>query len=366
MLSSTSSSSQRLPSLAWRPMWTYALILPLLFILILEGRMALRGYQPTLVDSEIHWLEERARVASLGNSALVLVGGSRIQLGMDVPLLRELTGMEPVQLAIDGNSYGPVLKGLAEDAEFTGTVIVDFYEGTAINPPPDALSTRYANRYRQQRAHFQSWNFDRIENMLERQLKSHLRSYADGARPLDSLLTRIAHQTNVQQYLVTHPDRSRSADYARVPMPDFYFGRVMRNLGTNAPPANSHFANPRALNSELVRRIDALPVAAPAAFAPQLAELQRWTQAIQRRGGKVILLVMPSSGLVHEMERHSYPRNIFWDRIARNFPAKMIHYEDYPALRDYRCPDGSHLDYRDKAGFTAAFVKQADLLRKQD
>ena len=363
MLSSTSSSNQRLPSLEWRTIWWMPVLLPLCFILILEGRLALRGFQPTLVDSETHWQEERARVAGLGKNALVLVGASRIQLGVDIPLLRTLSGKEPVQLAIDGNSYAPVLQSLAEDPGFIGTVIVDFAEGANIVPMPTGLATAYTGHYRQQASHYQNWNFDRIENRLSRLVQGILRSYADGARPLDSLLSRLMEPPTTRQYLLTHPDRSRSADYSRVPMPDFYLSRVMRHLGKDAPDAGTTFASQRALHEELARRIARLPADDPAKLAGSYALLTDWLQKIRGRGGRVIMLAMPTSGLVHDADRKRYPRELFWDPLAKTLPATMIHYEDFPAMRQFICPDGSHLDYRSKPAFTMALVNAAGLQR---
>jgi hypothetical protein len=35
-----------------------------------------------------------------------------------------------------------------------------------------------------------------------------------------------------------------------------------------------------------------------------------------------------------------------------------LHFEDVPAMRGYRCPDGCHLDSRDAPSFTRALLNE--------
>ena len=44
--------------------------------------------------------------------------------------------------------------------------------------------------------------------------------------------------------------------------------------------------------------------------------------------------------------------------------APAVHFEDVPGMRDIECPDGSHLDYRQRAGFTAALAQALELDRR--
>jgi hypothetical protein len=86
-----------------------ALVMPLLVGALLEYMLAAKGFQATTLDTPQLWIEQRARASALGEEALILVGGSRIQLGLDLPLLRETLPLEPVQLAVDGSSSFAVL-----------------------------------------------------------------------------------------------------------------------------------------------------------------------------------------------------------------------------------------------------------------
>ena len=86
-------------------------------------------------------------------------------------------------------------------------------------------------------------------------------------------------------------------------------------------------------------------------------------QKIQRRGGDVILLRFPSTRLFLQHEQNYFPREQYWDAIARGTTALSIHFEDRPAVAQLSPPDGSHLDYRD-AEFMTRFV--AEVIQTRD
>ena len=361
MLSSTSSSNQRLPVLPWLRLWIPALLLVVVLAALLEFRLALRGIAPTQLDSEARWLEERSRASSDGPQSLVLIGASRIQLGIDVPLLQRLSGKPAHQLAIDGSSYWPVLRGLANDDTFSGTVIVDYYHHTPMDNAHGGLAATYEQHYQQKKAQLRQWHFDRLENLLEWHWRGLLRSYADGARPLDSLFYRILNQPQMPQYLRTNFDRSRDADYRKLPMPDFYLARVRRNLGEHAPTNLDRYRSYPELFAALQQSIASLPIADRSEQTEKHRQLRAAVEKIQARGGQVIFLVMPSSGNVRDIEQRQYPDALFLQPLQQALPAPVINSTSQPQCADFVCPDGSHLDYRDKARFTAAFASVAGL-----
>jgi hypothetical protein len=104
-----------------------------------------------------------------------------------------------------------------------------------------------------------------------------------------------------------------------------------------------------------------------AAFDARLAQMQRWADAIEARGGQVIWLRLPSSGAVRELEQARWPRQTYWDRLARRNPSFSIHCDDHPTLSGFTCPDGSHLDGPAADRFTRALIhllQQKKLIRK--
>lgn len=355
--SSISSSNQRLQSLAWKPILVGAFLLLFSFVGVMELRLAAKGFRPSVTDSEMLWLRERLRASDLGEHALILVGGSRIQLGMDLDVLRQKTGLEPVQLAIDGSPPLPILEGLAHDPNIRGTIIVDYYDYFLKPANPNDRAKLYEEHFKWTSHRIRVVDYEIIESYLTSRLRNALRSYADGARPLTSLLTRIFVRDSTPQYLITLPDRSRLADYHLLPMPAFYYGRVVRNLGQQIDfPDNATYADVERILKEKIGQIKPKE---NSDYMKWLEYLEKLVQIIRGRGGKVFFIVMPSSGLVHEIERKNYPRNLFWDRFAKQISARTIHFEDFRSLSYFICPDGSHLDYRDRVNFTTALIEIA-------
>jgi hypothetical protein len=362
--SSTSSSEGLLPELDWKWIFSGALLILLAYVATTEIALARRGFDATVHDSEARWLKERRKASALGSRALILVGASRIQLDFDLDSLRQKTGLEPVQLAIDGSSYVPVLQGLARDPSIRGTVVLDLMPGpVSLEAESSGASHSYQSEYEALTSRKMQWpSYPVLEDELADGMRSRLISYADGGRPWDALVNRLINTKTTPQYLSTLPDRSRRADYARVKMPDFYFARVLRHLGN---PAEIEADQPSDRLAEqlgaYVRRLQPRPQ--DAQTEKGLVDLQHAVSAIQSRGGKVIIAVLPTSGLVQEADARRFPRRLYWDRVVATTTARTVHWQEHPSLSGFACPDGSHLDQRDTTAFTNAFIAVAGLER---
>ena len=62
------------------------------------------------------------------------------------------------------------------------------------------------------------------------------------------------------------------------------------------------------------------------------------------------------------VDERRFPRRVFWEMFVKDAMVNAIHFEDEPTLNDFICPDGSHLDYRDRDRFSRALgeiVKRA-------
>jgi hypothetical protein len=352
--SSTSSSEAALPVQRWRLIFGAGLAIFACLLLAMEARLAMLGYEPTLLDSRERWLHERSRASALGERALILVGASRIQLGVDLDVLRQETGLEPVQLALDGSAHLPVLEGLARDPSIRGTVIVDYYDG-AIGVGGGAGAGHQAAWEKLPRGGFALPTSDVTERLLERLLHENLRAFSDGATPMLSFKHRIVTGARSTRYLITAADRSRYADYSRVSLPEAYHARVARSLGLG--PDQAGFNDQSDLQT-LVKSQQALD---NQAFISGTRYTRSLVQAIQSRGGKVIFVGMPSSGMVREIEERRYPRDRFWDYFAEHGGARALHSAYEPALGAFSCPDGSHLDKKDRAAFTRELIRALNL-----
>jgi hypothetical protein len=350
--SSISSFERLVPAGPWPKIVLSALFVAVLFIAAIEVRLAIRGFHPTATDSEWSWVVQRERASRLGDHALVLVGASRVLLDVDLDVLRRASGLEPVQLAIDGSSFVPVLEDLADDPSITGTVLIGYQDNVIASTDGESAAAGFvAAWHRRERAH-RIPTFASTESALTDWVHAKLRSYADGARPITSVSSRIIAPNPTPQYLLTRPDRSWLADYSKVEMPRFYYGRVQRTLGETIPARpGMTWAD---LDDEIRRRIETMPTADASLVDTRSRHVAALVRKIEARGGHVEIAAFPTDALVREIDAKRYPRKLFFDQFVAIVGAKAISPADAPALAAFKCPDGSHIDYRDRAAFTAA------------
>lgn len=359
MRSSTSSSdiylrSRVIPCGAWSMSFALAVVFFILFVVSLEWSLAVRGFQPDIVDSAQRWAHERQRARDLGHRALVLVGASRAQLDLDLITLGADSGLKPVQLAIDGASFVPVLSDLAEDDGVVGKIVVEYQDNVLGNSRFEGHARIYIREAAREREQIVGLDFNSMESGLAGIRQKYFRSYADGAGPFTALTMRALASGATPQYLVTDVSRERSADYSRVPMPYTYLDRAASNAGITGVSLRS---SSEIVESQLSARIHALPQASAPDFADNVASIAGMVRRIEARGGEVIFVAFPRSGLVWEADDRRYPRTAFWDRFLTMTGAKGLHFMDVPNLATFHCPDGSHLDVRDKVRFTHAVVR---------
>lgn len=352
MPSSTSSSEafseQALPDgSVTRPLLA-AVTVFLLVLVIFESALAWRGFVPTIVDDQSAWIRERQRVHDHPDAVLV-IGSSRAQLGIDLAVLAHAYRRPVVQLAIDGASFLPVLSGLATDSEFRGTVIVDYtersfeeqrklipahWERAAALRPPGFLASPSV------------WMEARLDGL--RRLYSRL--HADGARPWRNVLGRVLNPEAMPQYLVTLPDRQRLADYSVLDVEGFALRTAARHLEIPLEPSFD-------LAERIEAAIMALVPADEQTVRRDIESLASDVEAIEARGGRVTLVRLPSSGYIARAEERRFPRAISFSLLEGRLPGRTLHFEDDPGLRAFACPDGSHLDRRDRSAFTHALIK---------
>jgi len=344
---------QRLPSLSWRAMLAGALVLLLLSVACMETLLALHGYKPTLAEYFPLWERQRERADTLGADALILVGNSRMQNDVDLDTLRRASGLAPVQLAVSGSSFLSELRNLAADPKITGTILVNFEAEDLVQPEKKDLAYSYQQEY-DRIPHGSLPDFSSSEGWLSDQFHAHLRSYADGVRPLTSLLLRILPGERAGQYTRIRPDREVTVDFAMLPFPRYALVRAAHEYGPGFPDTRS--MSDAEFRMALEAKIAALTPAADTVFKDNIRAVSSMTAAIEARGGHVFFVVFPRSGYIRQIQDRRYPRETFWDRFVAYSSAQTLNFEDVPALRTFNCPDGAHLDPSDRAMFTVALV----------
>lgn len=321
------SANERLPAGPWVRTWLAALAVAATLLCGFEAFWRSRGFTPSVTDDAALWAYTRARLRPSDAEAVALIGSSRIRMGIDSATWAEAHGSRPpVQLAVNGSSCLPVLDHLARDPNFRGLVVCDatlrvwFREGD----PYGGTQAEYVRHYEVRPAAAAVEEPLRI--LVQSALVSRLPALAPG-RLFEHLRTGVG--LPKPDYLITDRDRSIHADFARLDVPEAVRGRG---------------------NEERIRRTKF--GATPDGFRWYLTRVEAAVRAIRARGGEVAFVVLPTSGTVRALEEELYPRRLYWDVLVASTAAIAVHFEDYPALAAFTCPDGSHLDERDSAEYT--------------
>lgn len=351
---STSNSNERLPSGHWGVIWLGSLIIVTVFMAYFEIKIRGLGVLPSLVDSKELWAEHRKRASSLGNKAIILVGASRMQLNIDMDVVKSMTNLEPIQLAIDGSPTIPVLEDLANDVAINSVVLVSIDEAQLNTYYESSQAKDWVASYHKQE---KSANeiYRRIDNYLKRIVDQNLVTHLEGAKPATIITLLGVGANSAENYLVTHLNRSRDADYLKVNSNDVYAERIKRNYGKNL--INNQKLSYEKIFSIYEKEIENLGVSSNKEFLNSVNKIVEYIQKIENRGGKVVLIRFPSDKLIWKIDEKRYPRDAFWKELEKKHK-NTIYFKDYPELSKYELPDGSHLDFRDKNSFTKEILRK--------
>lgn len=324
-----------IPRGPWGRTWLLALALALASLAGWEGLLRRLGHVPSVTDDKDLWCLWRERV--YGRNAVVLLGGSRIQLGVPPSRLRVLLpDCSVVSLAIDGRQPLGTLKDLTEDPEFSGTIICAFHE-TWLEDDSPAGQADYVRHYHD------AWTLDRKINRL---LANRRQGSMASANPYVSALNILKTFMRVRQFpeplcLLTSEDRTRIAtpgSRQRALFLDYRIARVRQVYGQR-------------------------PVATQAEWSARAGALRRLVEKLGAHRGRIVFVRMPTTGEHWRLDEERYPRRDFWDRFAAEVGAPCIHFRDVPKMARLECYDGSHLDAAGAAVFTESLVRELVRLR---
>ncbi|MEP6483391.1 MAG: hypothetical protein ABJB01_03000 [Rudaea sp.] len=315
----------------WWPTWLGCVIVAAGIVIGAEWYWRHAGYVPNVRDSPQLWSIQRDRVDRTRKIPLALLGASRIEFGIDMKLLRQLLpNYEPIMLAQNGRYPLAVLRDLADDENFRGTVLCDI-EPTGLYKKYTDVQQPLVDYYRRQWS--PSWHVHRL-------LLNAWQKHADVANSdfsvAAALVRLIAGDPPLRpDYFRFRTDRSGDIDYTR----------------TDVEAAKNHFR-------ELINRRGNLHAdVEPDQWLADLEPVIEWTRRIEARGGHVIFYQSPTSGQVRVAEHVIHPPELYWNRFADRVPAALDGLAN-PALSAFVEPDDSHLDFRDKPAYTRALVDE--------
>lgn len=305
--------------------WGLVLAGVLLIMGTWEGYWRMQGFRPVIEDDRKLWHLIRSRVND--STQAVIIGASRIQLGFHPDVFAENTGIVPKILAIDGNAPFSVMKDLADDPQFKGTLFCSIHpRWIAESFPRKDRAAKWVRKYRSPTL------LSRVELHLSLVLQETFVFRYPGLS-LDKLKQRYEQRRWPPRpaYSILRRDRYREAHFTAENTPKIYASRVKR-----------------------VREITAASTVLDSkAFIEQVKEIQSYADKIRSRGGQVIYIRMPSSGEVRTLEDRVWPRKRYWNRFVETISGTTIHFEDHASLSGFICPDGSHLSVADAKRFTA-------------
>jgi hypothetical protein len=308
-----------------------------------------QGYEPSINDSTDLWASRRT-VLDEEPDRTVLIGSSRMLFDFDMDVYEEGMGERPLQLATVGTNPLPYLEDLADHPKFSGTVIVGVVPGLFMapgGPPMDALK-KHLDRYR-------DWSpTQKTGHQIARVLERRLAFLNKEDLTLNQLLLTLK-----------FPNREKVKVPPTLP-PHFHQVDEERQGGMTDFAAN---------NTALQKRIQQiwLPLFTPPppkeGLTPEeitagrekmgkfiLGRAKKAVDKIRTRGGKVLFLRLPSTGELRALENKFTPRAHIWDKLLRVTGAPGIHFEDYPQLTGFDCPEWSHLNKKDGTEFTRRLI----------
>jgi hypothetical protein len=304
-----------------------------------------RGFTPTHNDDKVLWALKRKEIYHTPERSTVFIGGSRIKFDVDIPTWETLTGDEVIQLALVGTPARPILQDLAKDTRFKGKVIIDVAE-------PQFFTLDSMNREKSARESLEYYNGEtpaqRASTFVNYELESRLVLLEEGKFSLTELLEDLR-----------IPDRPGVFTFPQFPK-EFGLTTAERQTFMNAK-----FLSDTALQNTQKRIWSRLLVGGmkrfPAMQGEQLevflVHIKTFVDQIRARGGQVIFVRPPSSGILLETEKQTYPRDQYWDRLLKFTNTPGIHFEDYPEIAHFVCPEMSHLSSEDAVTFTKHLVR---------
>lgn len=305
-----------------------------------------KGYYPDLDDDKFLWAKTRAKVDKASSNEVVLTGSSRVLFDIQLDQWEKQTGILPIQLANAGASPLPVFHDLVENTNFKGTVVVGVTPGLFFSTTfPEASPWKRAasrSKFYKDQTYAQQLNYS-----LSLPLQN---SFAFISNDEEEWFDDI----NLKALLKTIklPSRTKQANF-----PPFYrFQDIDKNRNVrmkNRMVTDTAFANTVKLVWRGILDEDLPPPDGKGTMAFFLKDLEKF----KARGGKVILLRLPSTGFFHDLESNGLPRKDFWDVLVQKANVPAYYYSDYKELSGFDLPEWSHLSGPDATIFTERLVK---------
>ncbi len=293
-------------------------------------------------DGPEMWTAKREEVYQPADKATVFIGASRHKYDIDVNTWQSLTGEKVIQLAFEGTSPMPMLDDLANDSLFKGKLMIDITEGLVFSTfPPNMQRINKALAYRKKVTPAQRFSF-KVNHLLESKLVFLDRDYYS--------LNAMLNKTGIPPRPGVFVEPFFPMEFSRVNFDrqDWMTDKFLQDTNIqNMVKGNWVFFSKMAaqMPPETQKAVDSI-----------FTVIKTDVDKITARGGKVLFVRSPSSGPYYEGEKMVFPREKLWNRILTTTGSPGIHFEDYPSLAHFQCPEFSHLKPADAVEYTRGLV----------
>lgn len=302
-----------------------------------------RGLQISYDDGPALWAHAFKSIYQPAENAVVFIGSSRMKYDLDIPTWEQATGCQAVQLAMEGTCARPVLQRLADDPSFKGRLVIDATEGLFFSNSPFNLEKPTENiRYVKEETPSQRAGFF-LNGALESQFvfldKGNLSLHA----ALEAL--QIPNRPKVFNEPLFPLDFQQVTFDRQMYMTD----RFLRDTTLQNRVKNIWFGFEQMAKGR--------PPMAEATLDSIFGTIKQAVATIKARGGVVVFIRPPSSGILLEHEKEKFPREKYWQRLLTETGCPGIHFADYSATDHFECPELSHLSRADASRYTLQLIQ---------
>lgn len=296
------------------------------------------GSVPAYRNSEGLWAIQRRRIDHGEGDKTVFTGSSRIFFNTQLDVWEQESGERPIQLALEGTTPVPLMEDLAQDDDFTGTLIVGVAPGLFFSG--FEYRGKAFKHYREESP--SQWLGQRISMLVEPYLAFYHSDYS-----LFTVLKRqsLPQREGVQVASDVRRLSTQQKDRATRMLPkletDEAYARIAKDIWAEGfKPLEERSEEEREKGLENRNQQIERAVAA--------------TAALQARGVEVVFVRNPSEGHYAVSEPMYNPREETWDVLIERTGALGIHWMDHEELQGYWLPEWSHLSGSEADRFTKA------------
>lgn len=309
-----------------RRFWTTMAAVFLSLVVLGEVWARSMGVTPMPNDTPGSWALTREDVQP---EDVVIIGTSRGQRAIDPAVLQRYTDLRVVSLARTSTGVLPIVRHMAEDETFVGTLIIDIhpnhwqYAGERLTGNINAAGLLAAHRNRASSLPAEAW--------LARQLQRRVAIFSPEFDPIGIVRALVGMR----------------------PSPGHNHLRFTERRFVEFVPEHFDEARHDRIQARKNQRLAEMPVAQAQGIADAAAELLEPVETLRQRGVRVVFVRTPSSKFSRERENHRVPRELVYDTLAETVGGEWFHFEDAVFDPELNCPDGSHLDTPSAHVFTA-------------